>query len=277
MPGRIMSDAEIKRRKRLQGHLSQTTGALGLAAMTGTLAASRPGRRALRGIPKIGEHIKKPPPRDPNKDRIKGAVTPVLATSAGIGGLGAFNFAAYTNAESRKRQTMAQPPKKKVVKRDEMAPEYGEVAKAWTPQTTPYDPEKKRMTRNQKQQVGAYAGGGALLGAAGAQAGIAGGLKRKAHEAEKDNLKAAKKYKNTKSWDLPKKDPKLFQRAARYHKLAGKNIKTAGALATAGAAAVGTGEFIRHRKKSTSWEPYAKRDAVSAFGIDHTEWTHTRD
>ena len=48
----MMSDAEIKRRKRVQGHVSQATGALGLAALGGTLAASRGGRtsygRSLR-------------------------------------------------------------------------------------------------------------------------------------------------------------------------------------------------------------------------------------
>src|SRR5678815_4370214 len=108
---RLMSDAEIKRRKRVQGHVSQATGALGLAALGGTLAASRGGRNTLRKIPALQSKIKKPPPLDPKRDKIKGAVTPVLATSAGLGGIGSFNFAAYTNAESRKRQQ-----KKPVVK-----------------------------------------------------------------------------------------------------------------------------------------------------------------
>src|SRR5262245_21451655 len=109
MAGRLMSDAEVRRRKKLQAGISQTTGALGLGALAGTMVASRPGRRALRKIPQLKGKIKAPPPRDPNRDRIKGAVTPALATSAGIGGLGAFNFAAYTRAESRKRQQLAKP------------------------------------------------------------------------------------------------------------------------------------------------------------------------
>ena len=104
MAKRIMSDAEIRRRKHLQGTISQTTGTLGLTALGGTLLASRGGRNTLRKIPQLKNKIKAPPAKDPDRDKIKGAVTPILATGAGLGGLGAFNFAAYTNAESRKRK-----------------------------------------------------------------------------------------------------------------------------------------------------------------------------
>lgn len=291
MAKELMSDAEIKRRKRVQGHISQTTGAIGLGALAGTLVASRGGRNTLRKIPKVERFIKKPPPKDPNRDRIKGAITPALTTSAGLGGLGAFNFAAYTNAESRKRKAAAP-----VKKRDEMAPEYGEVAKAWTPQTTPYDPEKKRLNRNEKQQVAAFAGGGTLGGAAAAQTAIAGNLKRKANEGKKATAEYRSTKKKIKAIDKapitarPTSDAKYralhakksrlapeVARAAKHGRLATKNIRSAAALGAAGAAAVGAGEFIRHRKKSESWQPYAKRDAVSAFGVDHTEWTRTRD
>lgn len=102
-PKKLMSDAEMRRRKKIQGTISQTTGALGLAALGGTLAASRGGRNTLRKIPRLKTKIKAPPPKDPDRDKIKGATVPILATSAGLGGAGSFNFAAYTNAESRKR------------------------------------------------------------------------------------------------------------------------------------------------------------------------------
>ena len=154
MPKELMSDAELRRRKRVQGHLSQTTGALGLAALGGTIAASRGGRNALRKIPALRSKVRAPKPLDPNRDKIKGAVTPVLATSAGLGGLGAFNFAAYTNAESRKR-TMVKKTNDEPL---EMG-FYGEegqpiklpqikapVEKAWSPVASNFNSEKSRGT-----------------------------------------------------------------------------------------------------------------------------------
>ena len=116
---RAMSDTEIRHRKKVQAGVSQAGGVLGLTALGGTLAASRGGRTALRKIPQLKPHIKAPAPKDPNRDRIQGAVTPVLATSAGLGGLGAFNFAAYTKAESRKRKAAVpkEPMKKNMPKK----------------------------------------------------------------------------------------------------------------------------------------------------------------
>jgi hypothetical protein len=55
-------------------------------------------------------------------------------------------------------------------------------------------------------------------------------------------------------------------------KMAGQH----GGKALAGAAAVAGAAGVHHalkRKQQGSWQPYAKRDAVSAFGVDHTEWT----
>src|SRR6478609_4041632 len=104
MAKELMSDAEIRRRKKLQATSSKVGGTIGLTALGGTLVASRGGRNTLRKIPKLKGHLAAPPPKDPNRDKIKGAITPLLATGAGIGGVSAFNFAAYTNAESRKRK-----------------------------------------------------------------------------------------------------------------------------------------------------------------------------
>lgn len=274
----LMSDAELRRRKKLQGKISQTTGALGLGALGATMVASRGGRNTLRRIPQLKGVLKKPPPKDPDRDRIKGGITPVLATSAGLGGLGAFNFAAYTNAESRKRQTMAKKPIKKSKGPssavDEMAPTFGEVAKAWTPQTTPYDPEKKRIKRGEIAQGAVYGAGGGLLGAAAVDAGKAGNYKRKA----KEGLKAPAKLKAMDEAPMAARPPsdkkyraaeKSIKQMARHHKLAGRHIRTSGKLAAVGAATVGAGEVIRRKRKSESWQPYAKRDTVSAFGVDH--------
>ena len=99
-----MSDAEIKRRKKIQGHISQTTGALGLAALGASSAASRwrpegapeDPEAAPAGASRCGQ-------RECNPEKIKGAVNPGCRLRARDRRRGAFNFASYTNAESRKR------------------------------------------------------------------------------------------------------------------------------------------------------------------------------
>jgi hypothetical protein len=58
MASRLMSDAEVRRRKKMQGHISQTTSTLGLGGLgvTGVaaLAAKKPGvLRAVQKIPKM--------------------------------------------------------------------------------------------------------------------------------------------------------------------------------------------------------------------------------
>ena len=104
--GRLMSDAEIKRRKKVQGRISQTTSTLGLAGVTvGTaavLASKKPG--SLKRMRKL------PGQEKLTADKLKDAGLYTSLASGGIGGVGGYNFAAYTNAESRKR-TMIQPKK----------------------------------------------------------------------------------------------------------------------------------------------------------------------
>lgn len=104
MSKRLMSDAEIKRRKKLQGHISQTTGALGLTSLAAFTASKTPGAKFMSKTPRLR--------RIASAVDTKKAENIALGTStagAGIGGAGSFNFAAYTNAESRKR---TQPVKK---------------------------------------------------------------------------------------------------------------------------------------------------------------------
>lgn len=99
----LMSDAEIRRRKKVQGTISRTTGALGLTSLAAFSAArGAKSAKAVKAIPALKKI-------NPNK-----ADTLALGSStagAGIGGAGSFNFASYTSAESRKRGPR-QPVKK---------------------------------------------------------------------------------------------------------------------------------------------------------------------
>lgn len=264
---RLMSDAEIRRRKKVQGHVSQATGALGLGALAGTLAASRGGRTTLRKIPALKDKIAAPKPLKPDRDRIKGAVTPVLATSAGLGGAGAFNFASYTGAESRKR-------KQAVVK--SMGVEmgfYGEeghqgvIEKAWESTASTFDSEGSRKKRSKSYESGALVG----AGAAGTYAGYQG--KRGVHHARK--IKSAEMAPTEIKVNSQKKAYKVAPTANALQALPKEPVMRAlkhGGKAAAGAAAagaaIGAHKAIRRKRKS-SWEPYAKRDTTSAFGVDH--------
>lgn len=109
----LMSDAEIKRRKKLQGKVSVTTSTLGLAALglKGAGGVARASRFGAKGA-KFANSADK-------------AATNTLIGSAGVGGLGGYNFAAYTRAESRKRQP---------VKKDFTMIDFGgDIHKALTP------------------------------------------------------------------------------------------------------------------------------------------------
>jgi hypothetical protein len=108
MTKRIMSDAEIRRRKKAQGTISHATGTLGLTALGGTLLATKTGSKGTKAAFKL---VGRKRPKALKPKNIKRGIAPILATGAGIGGAGSFNFAAYTNAESRKRK-MATPVKK---------------------------------------------------------------------------------------------------------------------------------------------------------------------
>jgi hypothetical protein len=99
--GRLMSDAEIRRRKKLQGTISHATGALGLTALGGTLLATKTGSKGTKAAFKA---VGRSRPKALKPKNLKRGTAPILATGAGIGGAGSFNFAAYTNAESRKRK-----------------------------------------------------------------------------------------------------------------------------------------------------------------------------
>jgi hypothetical protein len=109
MSQRLMSDTEIRHRKKIQGHISQATGGLGLTALGGTLLSTKTGGKGTKAAFKL---VGRDRPGFLKPKKLKKATAPILATSAGIGGAGAFNFAAYTNAESRKRKAAMTTVKK---------------------------------------------------------------------------------------------------------------------------------------------------------------------
>lgn len=88
-----MSDAELRRRKKLQGHISQTTATLGLAALGSRALGTKAAGRLTRIPAGAGE-------------RLKNASTALTTTGAGIGGVGGYNFAAYTKAEAQRKQSV---------------------------------------------------------------------------------------------------------------------------------------------------------------------------
>lgn len=96
MPGQ-MSDAEIQRRKKLQGKVAVTTSTLGLGAL------------ALKGggalAPKASRFTKVNPAKLAHwGGKMDRAATNTSIAAGGVGGLGGYNFAAYTKAEARKKQ-----------------------------------------------------------------------------------------------------------------------------------------------------------------------------
>lgn len=227
----LMSDAEIRRRKKIQGGVSRTTSTLGLGglAVGGTALAARK--------PKVLGTLKKlPGMQNVDENKLKDIGLYTSLASGGIGSVGGYNFAAYTNAESRKRRPVV--PKKPVKKNlDEFYTPYsGEegIAKA-------YDPEEKRMARNKAYE------GATLVGAG------AGG--------------AATAHQSLKLGNTIKGGVKTAQRGGggKYHyveagglksmKSAGK--KTALAAAVTGAAVAGN-KKIREKQKH-SWQPYVSK------------------
>lgn len=103
-----MSDTEIRHRKKVQGAVSYTTGTLGLTALGGTLLATKTGSKATKAVFTAAG---RPRPGILKPKNLRQKTAPILATGAGIGGAGSFNFAAYTRAESKKKRQAA-PVKK---------------------------------------------------------------------------------------------------------------------------------------------------------------------
>jgi hypothetical protein len=123
MVNRLMSDAEIRRRKKVQGTTSKITSTLGLTGVglgAGALLASRKPQsvKHLKKIPGVkGKHIK--------EQKLKNAGLYTSLASGGVSGVAGYNFAAYTNAESRKRGPRPMVHQQKKIKKSANVSAFG--------------------------------------------------------------------------------------------------------------------------------------------------------
>ena len=224
---RNMSDAEIRRRQKLQSKIGRTTSTLGLTGLglTGVAAAASKKPGMLKAIPKL---------RDAKPAQLKNAAINTGIVSGGIGGAGGFNQAAVYSAESRRRRPAAVSkgvPVEMGYYGEAGAPlSSQEIEKAWAPVSSGYDAESKRHKR-------ADAYGNAALAGAGAGAAVA------AHQGTKAVQAGLK-----------------LNGGAELKTLADKGgvLRRAGG-AGAGLAAVGAGLAARkgiERGKKKSWQSY---------------------
>ena len=111
---RMMSDKELKHRKKVQAGISVTTSTLGLTALGMKGGAFKAARSAGR-LEKIAEratvpaglqnrHALKAELHHRRADKLNNAAVNTSLAAGGIGGLGGYNFASYTRAEGKKRQ-----------------------------------------------------------------------------------------------------------------------------------------------------------------------------
>lgn len=239
---RSMSDAEIRRRKAVQGHISRTTSTLGLTGLGLLGASTKPGRAVLRKIPKVAEKVAEHPV---GANKIREGAQNLGVVSSGIGAVGGFNFASYTKAESQKKRAT--------------------VVKA-------YDPEGNRMKRAK-----AYETGTTLAAGAGAASTVHQGVKHlQARKGVKEYDGAAYKGVKIKSGD--RAGSLNIVRTSAPHKVVDAEAlrlrsKTGkGALIAAGATAgaIALNRKIHHaRSEGGSWQPYVSKSATSAFGVVH--------
>lgn len=244
---RLMSDAELRRRKKAQAHLSQIGGTLGLAALGTKGAKVFSGSRAAKKVPGlVGRKI-----RTANPQKLENTTTGLLTAGAGLGGAGAFNFAAVQNAEARKRPRkpvakaytleMGSPNKEGISKRY-----FDELEEIEKKKRSQFDAEKKRLDRAQKYKHLADVTTGAATVGAGAYAAkhsgeLKGGLaeiKRKKFKLQPKDTKASVKM------NLP---------VGVKLKPAGK---VAGAVGLAGGAAATAHHIRRETKEGGSWRSH---------------------
>lgn len=262
----LMSDAEIRRRKKAQGHISQATGALGLASVGAFGASKLPGSKLARKVPRL---------KKINEQKAKDLALGTSTLGAGIGGAGSFNFASYTNAESRKRKSMVQ---KSYISPFEdalySASDSEEIAKVGNWKTIEQREMSQGRSRKTMRGAGVVAGAGAGLAAMGMKNGGGAAFKQ-----------VGGAMKNVNAIHNAAKTPKL-KRVADQASVVRRHIKGAmggdphGAGATlVGAGLVGTGAAVGGGAKSKhSYEQHKinqrrrknfKKSAPSAFGVMH--------
>jgi len=108
---RVMSQSELARRKKLQSHIAVTTSTLGLGALGlkgGSIAAGRVGRTAAKANEAAGAFVHSPAAVRAAKytklsHQLNNTAINTGIVSSGVGGVGGYNFAAYTKAEGQKK------------------------------------------------------------------------------------------------------------------------------------------------------------------------------
>lgn len=100
----VMSDAEMRHRKKLQAKISTAGSIAGLTGLAGlgTAAAVRKYPNAFKSVPMVGRKVATKG-HQATADSMKDKSYIAGAVSTGIGGIGGLNFAAIQRAESRKR------------------------------------------------------------------------------------------------------------------------------------------------------------------------------
>jgi hypothetical protein len=272
MAKRIMSEAEQKRRQKLQSQIGRTTSTMGLTGVglagAGALAAKKPGM--LKNIPKL---------KNADPEKLKNAAFYTGIASGGIGGVGGFNQASIYSAESRRRK-QAVPVKKDLGMEMGFYGEEGrpltheqiesEIEKAWTPSASNFDAERSRHKRAKVYESGALVGAGAGAAYAGHQGAkavrAARGLKTSDAAPVSHGVREYDTKKGTHVTQKVKSYGKTFRAldVTDAKKVAGHGGKAAAGLAAvAGAAA--THSAIKHKQRG-GWQSYAKNDVSKLFG-----------
>jgi len=147
------TDQQLQRRKNISAGTSIATSTMGLGALGVLGIRSGAGKKAINHLatksPNAAGRLKK------IRSGLKGKETPILTTSAGVGGLGGYNYAAIQRQEGKKakhKQADYDALKSKVNRLDRAVNKY-------------YDPEGERHKQNKIAAAG--------LGAAGVGSGIA--------------------------------------------------------------------------------------------------------
>ena len=162
------------------------------------------------------------------------------------------------------------------------------IEKAWEPSAGKFDSEKSRGKRAKAYEAGAYGVAGAGAGVAGHQGYKAGKEATKLKGALKGEQMAPLKERKMRTGGGSKMkrlgvspDPAKPGHILHETAIPKKGIdvaakvgehggRAAGAAALAGGALYAAHKIKEKSKSGGSWAPYAKRDAVSAFGIDHS-------
>lgn len=194
------SDKRLQGHKRAQSYLSSGTATLGIAALGAASAKSPFARKAAKKVGgaamrrgasvKMGNRIAGAP------DRMSRSATGLTTLSAGVGGVGGYNFAAIQSQEAKKARALRPTKRKPVMKSDNPFDiSKGDRAKDfWV--GAKVKPERKKAAiktnlREQTKGVVTHTAGGAAIGAA-TLGGTAAVLNAKTHGAAWKAAKTAR-------------------------------------------------------------------------------------